>query len=663
MESEREGRRSGAGRHAAGGGGQQEPGVSAASPGQRRSGLPVEGELEAHSRRREEHATTVQRPGVGADADLGSEPGWEELLGQGAQASVHLLQGDGQRWVRRSALDPESSWGEVPEAWDHPHLVWIKDVERRRRGLLLEHLPGGSAAGLVAARGRLPLGEAVTLLVPVARALGHLHSCGATHGDVHPGNVLFRADGAPVLVDPGLARALGEAPSGGGAPGFSAPEQEHDAAADVFGWGALAWFVMTGEAPGEGGYRVPLSLQCEGVAAGTAQLIEDCLDPDPMMRPAAADLAPELLAAQDAAPLDATAAAQAEGAAHLITRGAGSRRSPHRSSAGVFGRLTPRGWVIRRGRRREAALALREGLRRRGGRSPVGSGGSRGGSERRRGALRGWLGAPERVTDFVRRDTRAARRKTLGWRAGGWKLLAGLVAVVAGLGTAWVAADRPGWPEAAPTAGTETVGAPVGAPVAGFSSPAQDSASTEARSAAPAPVSSPPTAASSAQSTAPSSAPPTAASGAPSSTPVSPRSGLPKPPPATGAASPRAAQATAALSALDRLRTHAIKDADRAALQRVYSTAGARAADEALLKDLAKRGVRYASLESRVERPTVVASSSSPRPTVIVRAVVTSIAEEEGGGAPGAKARAQSTLRFTLVLTDLGWRIERIAPA
>ncbi|RKW71688.1 serine/threonine protein kinase [Galactobacter caseinivorans] len=614
MESEREGRRAGAGRHAKASDAEGEGPARPANTGRGWRGGPEEGLSEPVQLGQVDDATTAQRA---AGPGPGAEPGFDELLGLGGEATAHLIHADGQRLVRRSALDPEATWGEVPEAWDHPHLVWIKDVERRRRGLLLEHLPGGSAAGLVAARGRLPMGEAVTLLVPVARALGHLHSWGATHGDVHPGNVLFRADGAPVLVDPGLARALGEAPSGAGAAGYSAPETEHSAAADVYGWGALAWFVMTGEAPGEGEYRVPLSLQCDGVSAGTADLIEDCLDPDPLMRPAAADLAPELLAAQDAAPLDATAAAQAEGAAHLITRGAGSRHSPHLPTAGAFGRLTPRGWVIRRGRRREAALALRQGLRSRDSAPP-----SRGSGPRNpAGGLRRWLGADQRVTDFVRRDSRAANRRSVGRRPAPWSWLLVAAAVVLGAGALWVGVDGPGWPSAQ-RAATEAV--PVGA------GPTPSGAVSRG--------------------------------GTPPQSPQAPTTQASSP--AAPQASQRASEATSALTALDRVRTAAIKQGDPAALKRVYSSAKARAADEALLKELQRRGVRYERLESRVEKAKVLASTGGSRPTVTVRALATSVAvERRATGAGQGDARAQSTLHFTLVLTGEGWRIQAIKPA
>src|SRR6185312_11037127 len=65
----------------------------------------------------------------------------------------------------------------------------------RGPGLLLEYAAGGSLAALVAARGPLTVGEAVTVLAPVASAIDYLHGTGVVHGDVSPGNVLFTAVG------------------------------------------------------------------------------------------------------------------------------------------------------------------------------------------------------------------------------------------------------------------------------------------------------------------------------------------------------------------------------------------------------------------------------------------------------------------------------------
>ena len=98
---------------------------------------------------------------------------------------------------------------------DHQHLIKAHDAVRFARqprpagaaetggtgiGLLLDYAPGGSLAELVGSRRKLPVGETVTVLTPIAQVLGYLHAKGFTHGDVSPGNVLFTGHGKPMLV-------------------------------------------------------------------------------------------------------------------------------------------------------------------------------------------------------------------------------------------------------------------------------------------------------------------------------------------------------------------------------------------------------------------------------------------------------------------------------
>ena len=47
-----------------------------------------------------------------------------------------------------------------------------------------------------------------TMLRQLASAVAHMHRCGIIHRDIKPSNIMLRADGSPVLVDLGLARAM-----------------------------------------------------------------------------------------------------------------------------------------------------------------------------------------------------------------------------------------------------------------------------------------------------------------------------------------------------------------------------------------------------------------------------------------------------------------------
>ena len=174
------------------------------------------------------------------------------------------------------------------------------DTEPPSVAMVLDHLGGGSLERAVKARGHLSVGESVTVLVPVARALAGLHALGVTHGDVTPANVLLELSGRPFLADLGVARLAGEAagPQSGclwGTEGFVAPEVTDEGtltpAADVYAVGALAWWCVTGTAPEHGAVRRPLAEVVPGLPTAWAEATRQALLGDPALRPTAAELA------------------------------------------------------------------------------------------------------------------------------------------------------------------------------------------------------------------------------------------------------------------------------------------------------------------------------------------------------------------------------------
>ncbi|MCZ2824738.1 MULTISPECIES: serine/threonine-protein kinase [unclassified Modestobacter] len=195
-------------------------------------------------------------------------PGYvlEELLGRGGSGQVWrvrprsggppvavkvLVRGDPERQEREAGL-----LGEL----DHPHLVRLHHVVRRevRDGpaqvaLVLDLLAGGSLAALLARRGRLRPGEVVTTVAPVAAALAHAHERGVVHGDLSPGNVVFTAEGRPVLTDLGTARLVGDTARAEVTPAYVDPVVARGGApgpaSDVFGVAAAAFHALTGVAP------------------------------------------------------------------------------------------------------------------------------------------------------------------------------------------------------------------------------------------------------------------------------------------------------------------------------------------------------------------------------------------------------------------------------
>ncbi|UZX02710.1 serine/threonine protein kinase [Arthrobacter sp. CDRTa11] len=207
-------------------------------------------------------------------------------------------------------------------------------------GLLMEYAPGGSLGQLVRSRGKLSVGETVTVLTPIAQALGYLHGRGFTHSDVSPGNVLFTGHGKPMLADLGVARIVGDAAALAweGTDGFMDPAPVDAMRAglqperDVYSVAALGWFCLTGEPPRRTADRAPLPLLRPDVPAELAAALESGLSDDRRLRPAAFELAAAVYRSAAPLPVDLGGSVHATVIPELLTR----RRMPDRpgSAAG-----------------------------------------------------------------------------------------------------------------------------------------------------------------------------------------------------------------------------------------------------------------------------------------------------------------------------------------
>ena len=204
---------------------------------------------------------------------------------------------------------------------DTPFVVRLRDVVGDV--LVLDHAPGGSLAGLLARRGCLDAGEVVTIAAPLASALATAHGLGLVHGDVSPANVLFTADGMPLLADLGVARVAGErlATVDGTAeyvdPAVAAGA-DPDPASDVWALAAVCHHLLAGTPPHDGdspaavldaavaGQRAPLGLLAPTAPRALVAAVEAGLAVDPASRPGAAAFASLLRRSHAAAPVRLT---------------------------------------------------------------------------------------------------------------------------------------------------------------------------------------------------------------------------------------------------------------------------------------------------------------------------------------------------------------------
>lgn len=101
------------------------------------------------------------------------------------------------------------------------------------------------------------------IITALLNTLAYLHSQNLLHRDLKPGNILLQADGSPILIDFGTARALYSDRSATmvGTPGYTPIEQittrgNCGAWTDLYALGATCYRVITGEMPPDASARL-----------------------------------------------------------------------------------------------------------------------------------------------------------------------------------------------------------------------------------------------------------------------------------------------------------------------------------------------------------------------------------------------------------------------
>lgn len=196
----------------------------------------------------------------------------EGELGRGGMGVVYLArQGKLKRRVALKMLTghygPEEltrflAEAETAAGLHHTNIAQIYEVGEQEGAPFysMEYVEAGSLGDKL--RGaKLPLRDAIQLLIQVARALHFAHQNGVVHRDMKPANVLIDPDGVPKVADFGIAKRLKEDTkltlSGViiGTPTYMAPEQARGTsrhvgpAADVYSLGAILYEVLAGRPP------------------------------------------------------------------------------------------------------------------------------------------------------------------------------------------------------------------------------------------------------------------------------------------------------------------------------------------------------------------------------------------------------------------------------
>jgi serine/threonine protein kinase len=195
----------------------------------------------------------------------------ERLLGQGGFAWAFVGRARDGTPVAVKVLKPryagdpqfESRFrneSETAAKLEHPNIIRIRSVAKTGEHVYFAmDLYADSLGARIAREGPLPEEDILRIARDIATALEFAHRQGVIHRDLKPDNVLIRSDGAAVLTDFGIARAVsGYVASTGvnmtiGTPQYLSPEQAQgsvlDQRVDFYALGVTLYKAATGEVP------------------------------------------------------------------------------------------------------------------------------------------------------------------------------------------------------------------------------------------------------------------------------------------------------------------------------------------------------------------------------------------------------------------------------
>ena len=196
-----------------------------------------------------------------------------ETLGSGGMAVVHRARDQMlERYVAIKVLREDYSQSDAfreqfrQEAraaanLSHPNIVTVHDFgfDQGQLFLVMELVPGTDLKTMIHQRGRVPVDQAIPLVVQACAGIGYAHRAGLVHCDVKPHNILITPDGRVKVTDFGIARALATMSPDEhsdivwGSPQYFAPEQAAGDApspsSDVYSLGVVLYEMLTGAPP------------------------------------------------------------------------------------------------------------------------------------------------------------------------------------------------------------------------------------------------------------------------------------------------------------------------------------------------------------------------------------------------------------------------------
>ena len=236
-----------------------------------------------------------------------SIPGYEFLrqLGQGGMARVYLarevsldrlvaikVMSEGllsKEFINRFGIEAKTA-----AQFRHPNIVVVHASGQAAElpYIVFEYIAGGDLEHRLDAEGALTETSAVDIAAKISSALVYLHQRSVIHRDIKPGNILFNAEGDPILADFGIAMdlesdaRLTRAGTVIGSPRYMSPEQLRadtvTAKTDMYSLGLVFLEMLGGKLPPG---REPAEFLSR--AGRYKSLVADLLSDSPEKRPTA----------------------------------------------------------------------------------------------------------------------------------------------------------------------------------------------------------------------------------------------------------------------------------------------------------------------------------------------------------------------------------------